>query len=48
VLGPAGGETAALLALAIRARVPIALLEELIYPYPTFARALRGALRRLG
>jgi pyruvate/2-oxoglutarate dehydrogenase complex dihydrolipoamide dehydrogenase (E3) component len=47
VLGPVGGETAALLALAIRARIPVATLQEVIYPYPTFARALRGALRRL-
>jgi pyruvate/2-oxoglutarate dehydrogenase complex dihydrolipoamide dehydrogenase (E3) component len=46
-LGPAAGETTALLALAIRARIPVALLSEVIYPYPTFARAIRGALRRL-
>jgi pyruvate/2-oxoglutarate dehydrogenase complex dihydrolipoamide dehydrogenase (E3) component len=47
VLSPVGGETAALLALAVRARIPVALLSEVILPYPTFARALRGALRRL-
>ena len=47
-LGPAAGETAAWLALAIRGRVPISLLKQVILPYPTFARALRGALRQLG
>jgi pyruvate/2-oxoglutarate dehydrogenase complex dihydrolipoamide dehydrogenase (E3) component len=47
VPGPSGGETAALLALAVRSRIPVALLEEVSYPYPTFARALRGALRWL-
>lgn len=35
------------LALAIRARTRVSLLMEVIYPYPTFARGIRGALRRL-
>ena len=47
VMGPAAGEVAAFLALAIRARIPVSLLMEVIYPYPTFARGIRGALRRL-
>lgn len=47
VMGPAAGEVSAFLALAIRAHVPVPLLMEVIYPYPTFARGLRGALRRL-
>jgi pyruvate/2-oxoglutarate dehydrogenase complex dihydrolipoamide dehydrogenase (E3) component len=47
VLSPNAGEIAALLALAIRARIPTSLLTEVIYPYPTFTRAIRGALRRL-
>ena len=47
VMGPSAGEVAAFLALAIRARVPVSLLMEVIYPYPTFARGIRGALRRL-
>lgn len=47
-MGPASGEVAAFLALAIRARIPIDLLMEVIYPYPTFTRGVRGALRRLG
>ena len=48
VMGPASGEVAAFLALAIRARIPVPLLMEVIYPYPTFTRGVRGALRRLG
>ena len=47
-MGPASGEVAAFLALAIRARIPVSLLMEVIYPYPTFTRGVRGALRRLG
>ena len=48
VMGPASGEVAAFLALAIRARIPAGLLMEVIYPYPAFTRGVRGALRRLG
>jgi pyruvate/2-oxoglutarate dehydrogenase complex dihydrolipoamide dehydrogenase (E3) component len=47
-MGPASGAVAAFLALAIRARIPVPLLMEVIYPYPTFTRFVRGALRRLG
>jgi pyruvate/2-oxoglutarate dehydrogenase complex dihydrolipoamide dehydrogenase (E3) component len=47
-MGPASGEVVAFLALAIRARIPVGLLMEVIYPYPTFTRGVRGALRRLG
>jgi pyruvate/2-oxoglutarate dehydrogenase complex dihydrolipoamide dehydrogenase (E3) component len=47
-IGPVAGETVAILAVAIRARIPVATLREVVYPYPTFARAIRGALRRLG
>ena len=46
-MGPAAGELAGLLVLAIRERIPIAALRELIYPYPTFARGVEDALRRL-
>lgn len=46
-MGPASGEMAAFLALAIRARIPVPALMEVIYPYPTFTRGIRGALRRL-
>jgi pyruvate/2-oxoglutarate dehydrogenase complex dihydrolipoamide dehydrogenase (E3) component len=47
-MGPASGEVASFLALSIRARIPVDLLMEVIYPYPTFTRGIRGALRRLG
>ena len=54
-MGPASDEVAAFLALAIRARITVGLLMEVIYPYPTFTypyptftRGVRGALRRLG
>jgi pyruvate/2-oxoglutarate dehydrogenase complex dihydrolipoamide dehydrogenase (E3) component len=46
-MGPAAGEIAGLLVLAIRERVPVAALRELIYPYPTFVRGLEDALRQL-
>jgi pyruvate/2-oxoglutarate dehydrogenase complex dihydrolipoamide dehydrogenase (E3) component len=46
-MGPASGEVAAFLTLAIRARIPVSLLMGVIYPYPTFARGICGALRRL-
>jgi pyruvate/2-oxoglutarate dehydrogenase complex dihydrolipoamide dehydrogenase (E3) component len=48
VMSPAAGEVAGLLVLAIRQRVPLATLRELIYPYPTFVRGLEDALRELG
>jgi pyruvate/2-oxoglutarate dehydrogenase complex dihydrolipoamide dehydrogenase (E3) component len=43
-MGPAAGEVIGLLVLAIKAAVPAPLLRELIYPYPTFVRALEDAL----
>jgi pyruvate/2-oxoglutarate dehydrogenase complex dihydrolipoamide dehydrogenase (E3) component len=46
-MGPAAGEIAGLLVLAIRERIPVAALRELIYPYPTFVRGLEDALRQL-
>jgi pyruvate/2-oxoglutarate dehydrogenase complex dihydrolipoamide dehydrogenase (E3) component len=47
VMGPAAGEVVGLLALAIRERVPVAALRELICPYPTFVRGVEDALRQL-
>jgi pyruvate/2-oxoglutarate dehydrogenase complex dihydrolipoamide dehydrogenase (E3) component len=46
-MGPAAGEIVGLLALAIRERIPVASLRELIYPYPTFVRGVEDALREL-
>jgi pyruvate/2-oxoglutarate dehydrogenase complex dihydrolipoamide dehydrogenase (E3) component len=48
VMGPSAGEVVGLLVLAIRQRVPLPALRELIYPYPTFVRGLEDALRELG
>ena len=47
VMGPAAGEIAGLLVLAIRERIPVVALRELIYPYPTFVRGVEDALRQL-
>jgi pyruvate/2-oxoglutarate dehydrogenase complex dihydrolipoamide dehydrogenase (E3) component len=46
-MAPAAGEVVGLLALAIRERIPVASLRELIYPYPTFVRGVEDALKQL-
>jgi len=48
VMGPAAGEVVGTLVLAIKEKVPVARLRELIYPYPTFVRGLEDALNELG
>jgi pyruvate/2-oxoglutarate dehydrogenase complex dihydrolipoamide dehydrogenase (E3) component len=48
VMGPPAGEVIGMLVLAVRQRVPVAALRDLIYPYPTFVRGLEDALRQLG
>ncbi len=45
--GPWGGEVLGLLALAVHAEVPVRVLREMIYAYPTFHRAIEDALRDL-
>lgn len=47
VMGPAAGEVVGFLALAVKEKVPIRNLRELIYPYPTFVRGIEDALRQL-
>lgn len=42
--GPAGGETLAALAFAVRAEIPVATLKNTVYAYPTFWRAIESAL----
>lgn len=42
--GPMGGETLSALAVAVRARVPLATLRNSIWAYPTFHRAIETAL----
>jgi pyruvate/2-oxoglutarate dehydrogenase complex dihydrolipoamide dehydrogenase (E3) component len=48
VMAPSAGEIAGLLVLAVKERVPMGRLRELIYPYPTFVRGLEAALEQLG
>jgi pyruvate/2-oxoglutarate dehydrogenase complex dihydrolipoamide dehydrogenase (E3) component len=48
VMSPAAGEIVGFLTLAIKERIPLGRLRELIYPYPTFVRGVEDALRQLG
>jgi pyruvate/2-oxoglutarate dehydrogenase complex dihydrolipoamide dehydrogenase (E3) component len=48
IMGPAAGEVLGTLVLAIKEKVAVERLRELIYPYPTFVRGLEDALRQLG
>jgi pyruvate/2-oxoglutarate dehydrogenase complex dihydrolipoamide dehydrogenase (E3) component len=43
-MGPTGGEVLGLLTLAVHARIPVSTLRGMIYPYPTFQRAIDSAL----
>jgi len=45
--GPAGGEVLSALAVAVHGRVPISVLAEMIYAYPTFHRGIEDAIRGL-
>jgi pyruvate/2-oxoglutarate dehydrogenase complex dihydrolipoamide dehydrogenase (E3) component len=45
--GPTGGEVLSMLTLAVHAEVPVRRLEEMIYAYPTFHRAVQPALADL-
>jgi pyruvate/2-oxoglutarate dehydrogenase complex dihydrolipoamide dehydrogenase (E3) component len=45
--GPAGGEVLGALAVAVHAQVPVGVLAEMIYAYPTFHRAIEDAITRL-
>lgn len=47
VMGPAAGEVIGLLVLAIRQRIPVDKLRDLIFPYPTFVRGVEDALNDL-
>jgi hypothetical protein len=35
------------LTVAVHARVPVAMLSQMIYPYPTFHRAIEDAITQL-
>jgi pyruvate/2-oxoglutarate dehydrogenase complex dihydrolipoamide dehydrogenase (E3) component len=45
--GPTGGEVLSMLTLAVHAAVPVKRVNEMIYAYPTFHRAVQEALRAL-
>jgi pyruvate/2-oxoglutarate dehydrogenase complex dihydrolipoamide dehydrogenase (E3) component len=45
--GPTGGEVLGALAVAVHAAVPVNSLQQMIYAYPTFHRAIGDALREL-
>jgi pyruvate/2-oxoglutarate dehydrogenase complex dihydrolipoamide dehydrogenase (E3) component len=45
--GPNGGEVLSMLTLAVHAEIRVQRLEEMIYAYPTFHRAVQDALRSL-
>jgi pyruvate/2-oxoglutarate dehydrogenase complex dihydrolipoamide dehydrogenase (E3) component len=46
-MGPCGGEVLGLLTLAVQAEVPTHTLRHMIYAYPTFHRAIEGAVKDL-
>ena len=45
--GPAGGEVLGFLAVAVHAQVPVDVLAQMIYAYPTFHRAIEDAVKGL-
>ncbi|GAA2682756.1 NAD(P)/FAD-dependent oxidoreductase [Nonomuraea recticatena] len=45
--GPSGGEVLSMLTLAVHERVPVRRLNQMIYAYPTFHRAVSAALADL-
>ncbi|WP_433157177.1 dihydrolipoyl dehydrogenase family protein [Kribbella sp. CA-247076] len=45
--GPTGGEVLGALAVAVHAAVPVHTMQQLIYAYPTFHRAIGDALKQL-
>ena len=45
--GPTGGEVLSMLTLAVHAAIPLTRLNEMIYAYPTFHRAVPDALKQL-
>lgn len=46
-MGPAAGEILGIFLLAIDARVPVADLRDVIYPYPTFLRGIEPAIQQV-
>jgi pyruvate/2-oxoglutarate dehydrogenase complex dihydrolipoamide dehydrogenase (E3) component len=46
-MGPAAGEILGIFLLAVRARIPVTDLRDLIYPYPTFLRGIEPAIQQV-
>ncbi len=46
-VGPTGGEVLGALSVPVHARVPVAVLDSMIWAYPTFHRGIQDALRDL-
>jgi pyruvate/2-oxoglutarate dehydrogenase complex dihydrolipoamide dehydrogenase (E3) component len=47
VVSPRAGEMLSELTLAVRARVPLSVMDDLLHPFPTFSRILQGAFAEL-
>jgi pyruvate/2-oxoglutarate dehydrogenase complex dihydrolipoamide dehydrogenase (E3) component len=47
-MGPAGGEVLGLLSLAVHARIPVSVIRDMIFAYPTLHRGLEPVLEELG
>jgi pyruvate/2-oxoglutarate dehydrogenase complex dihydrolipoamide dehydrogenase (E3) component len=47
-VGPSGGETLSMLTLAVHAQIPVAELQTMIYPYPTFHGGIGEAVGAYG
>ncbi|WP_327090520.1 NAD(P)/FAD-dependent oxidoreductase [Nonomuraea sp. NBC_01738] len=46
-VAPPGGEVLSMLTLAVHARIPLQRLDDMIYAYPTFHRAVQPVIREL-
>jgi pyruvate/2-oxoglutarate dehydrogenase complex dihydrolipoamide dehydrogenase (E3) component len=47
-MGPGGGEVFGFLALAVHARIPVSVMRDMIYAYPTLHRGIEPVLGELG
>ncbi len=47
-MGPGGGEVLGFLSLAVHARVPVSVMRDMIYAYPTLHRGIEAVLGELG
>lgn len=46
-VGPRGGEVLSMLTFAVHARLPVSMLRQMIYAFPTFHRGVLDALADL-